>query len=65
MRGSARVQCALMLHSAHTRQLSVIIMIRDVPVTLFLPVTVTGGIVTIPAGTGTGILGHVTTRANI
>jgi hypothetical protein len=29
---------------------------RDVPVTLFLPVTVTGGIVTIPAGTG--ILGH-------
>jgi hypothetical protein len=28
---------------------------RDVPVTLFLPVTVTGGIITIPAGTGTGI----------
>ena len=29
---------------------------KDVPVTLFLPVTVTGGIVTIPAGTG--ILSH-------
>ena len=31
---------------------------RDVPVTLFHPVMVTTGIVKIPAGSDTGILGH-------